>query len=310
MPISEGGTLSYPIILDEQGVFRCGQGNSVIAKIAKYQSETYTPCFRTFVLFLETLPMDRQPQLDIHERLVRVFACEAKLLTEDCERFLSGVCDQNGSDQNVTALVRILEALSRVAGDLGNPHVEQLIKTMHTAFHPWSTLPFGMKARIVDLAREGFERLSILLHQLSEGLPPVGVTDDTRRIDEILLAFEDCVATTRPAGEQESQVIVDPVFRTVCRRGGATVILTPKEIQIVSMLASAPNMTRVREELVKTVWSGTKCCSKNFGVHLTNLRKKIHPIGLGVRCIPPNKYALTFVDPTTPPPAAEQETTL
>ena len=43
---------------------------------------------------------------------------------------------------------------------------------------------------------------------------------------------------------------------------------------------------------MKQVWGKNVVCPKTLHVHIHNLRKKLHPLGMGVLHTPPNGYSL------------------
>ncbi len=244
--------------------------------------------------------------------LTTVFAKEAALLVHHCDAFLADTAQTPLTASSVSPILRILASLARISEDLENNSIQRLISELSELFQASVQLPEAQHTVVIETAREGLDLLSVILAQLAQGLPALGeATADGARVE----SFLDHVKNSRqssseslPQASGSPKVIVDPVFRTVRRSDGPPAILTPKEIQIISLLANAPRMTRPREDLVATVWAGTKCCSKNFGVHLTNLRKKIHPVGLGVRCTPPNEYSLVFLDTINASLGADLET--
>ncbi|HXH73641.1 MAG TPA: response regulator transcription factor [Bacteriovoracaceae bacterium] len=56
---------------------------------------------------------------------------------------------------------------------------------------------------------------------------------------------------------------------------GRQIALTPKEFQILSMLASNPNTVVRKTEIVEKLWPEVKVEENNVDTHISNLRKKL-----------------------------------
>ena len=68
--------------------------------------------------------------------------------------------------------------------------------------------------------------------------------------------------------------------------------LTPKELQIFYVLNSVVGKPVSRSEIQRQVWQGIAVSGKTLDVHLFNLRKKLWQIGIEIRFLPPDSYAL------------------
>jgi two-component system response regulator AdeR len=87
-------------------------------------------------------------------------------------------------------------------------------------------------------------------------------------------------------------IAIDGGRMEVRRPNGQSVELTVKEMQIVSMLWSAPEHTLVRHELRDRVWPNVRVGRKTLGVHLTRLRKKLDAVGVDLQSVGPDRIAL------------------
>lgn len=59
--------------------------------------------------------------------------------------------------------------------------------------------------------------------------------------------------------------------------------LTPKESSILSLFMTSPDKKVSRSQIMSTIWDGISVQNKTVDVHLHNLRKKIHPLGMSIR---------------------------
>lgn len=89
-----------------------------------------------------------------------------------------------------------------------------------------------------------------------------------------------------------SDVKLDVVTLTVLRGPHRSPLLTSKEFRIVALLMNAEDQTLPRQDLISEVWGGMAVSPKAFDVHLSNLRKKLARINLGVAYLPPHSYRL------------------
>jgi len=93
-------------------------------------------------------------------------------------------------------------------------------------------------------------------------------------------------------GEELGGVRIDALQRTVRFSNSATSVMTSKEIQIMSLLSQAYDMTMSRNELVERIWGNLRVASKTLDVHLSNIRKKLTPLGADIRFVQPNAFKL------------------
>ena len=68
--------------------------------------------------------------------------------------------------------------------------------------------------------------------------------------------------------------------------------LTPRELQIMSLIQEAPNHSLRRAEVMSKIWGDVKVASKTFDVHLFNLRRKLAKVGYGIEFHPPESFKL------------------
>jgi hypothetical protein len=119
--------------------------------------------------------------------------------------------------------------------------------------------------------------------------PPHPLWDDARTQISQAKSKLGTLATTEGA---ISDLEIDAVFRTISRPSVGRTVLTSKEIQIMALLKKAESHSLSRDELLSQVWSSAAGAGKVFGVHLLNLRRKIAPLGLGIRFVAPDHYVL------------------
>lgn len=82
----------------------------------------------------------------------------------------------------------------------------------------------------------------------------------------------------------------------VATEGHDEVALTPREFQILRVIHDGENRTAARAALFAEVWSGVKVCNKVLDVHVSKLRKKLVPLGIGITFVKPNGYRLEYGD--------------
>jgi DNA-binding response OmpR family regulator len=68
--------------------------------------------------------------------------------------------------------------------------------------------------------------------------------------------------------------------------------LTLKELQIFSILKRTINVRVSRQQIQQSVWGDTKVGGKTLDVHLFNIRKKIHKLGLQIDHAEPDGFKL------------------
>ena len=84
----------------------------------------------------------------------------------------------------------------------------------------------------------------------------------------------------------------------ISNEAGLSVQLTMREYQIVSMLFMDTGKTHGRSKLMERVWGSVSVGVKNLDVHISNLRKKLNPLGLRIDFLPPDSFKLIY-DPTS-----------
>jgi DNA-binding response OmpR family regulator len=66
---------------------------------------------------------------------------------------------------------------------------------------------------------------------------------------------------------------------------GEPVLLTPKEFELLAMLAERPNVVVEKEELINKLWPNVKVEENNIDTHLSNLRKKLKSFASEIKTI-------------------------
>lgn len=121
---------------------------------------------------------------------------------------------------------------------------------------------------------------------------------------ELIVKVERMIQQRQTARNKNDQnFVIDPVSLTISRSNLHSVPLTSKEFQIVTLLQQAPNHTIRKEDLVARIWGRVKTNTNSLEVHLSNLRKKIAPLGLELFFRPPNLYTIL---PSTNEVASQQ----
>jgi hypothetical protein len=78
-------------------------------------------------------------------------------------------------------------------------------------------------------------------------------------------------------------LVLNPGDLTISRKRSEPVALTFKEYRIFTELLSSPGATLSRHDLASRIWRSWKTIPRSLDVHLCNIRKKIEPLGLGLR---------------------------
>jgi len=86
--------------------------------------------------------------------------------------------------------------------------------------------------------------------------------------------------------------LLDPKSLTVSRAERTSDSLTSKEFQLLAILHDAQNNTLTRDEMIEQLWGKVKVTSKTLDVHLSNLRRKVEPLGLEIIHVFPNSYRI------------------
>lgn len=95
----------------------------------------------------------------------------------------------------------------------------------------------------------------------------------------------------------------DPITLTLQGAAHSSPALTAKEFQIVSRLVAASGGAVSRTEIMHAAWRGLSVGPKTLDVHLTNLRKKLAPLGMSIRSDGAGALALESMPVAGSPPA-------
>lgn len=94
-----------------------------------------------------------------------------------------------------------------------------------------------------------------------------------------------------------SQLVeLDPMSLAVQSRDGRRVLTTPKEFQILSAIVDGGSEGIHRADILKKIWNSVNVNPNTFDVHLTHLRKKLLTIGVQIRHVASERYALSPAD--------------
>ncbi len=88
------------------------------------------------------------------------------------------------------------------------------------------------------------------------------------------------------------EIKINPNSLTISMNRETSPTLTSREFQIVNILCNSPGTKIPCKEIMKQVWGKNSVCPKTLHVHIHNLRKKLHPMGMGVLHTPPSGYSL------------------
>jgi len=78
----------------------------------------------------------------------------------------------------------------------------------------------------------------------------------------------------------------------VLRNGKKPADLTAKELQILSVLNGVTGQAVSRRQIETEVWRNVRVTPKTLDVHLVKLRRKLAPLDLEIRHMPPSAFAL------------------
>ncbi len=96
----------------------------------------------------------------------------------------------------------------------------------------------------------------------------------------------------------ESQKVSLDISRFRLRQGDRELpSLTPKELQIFTLLQNARGTPVSRQELQQEIWGSTAVSSKSLDVHLFHMRKKLAPAGMVIEFIPNEGFTLRETAP-------------
>lgn len=108
--------------------------------------------------------------------------------------------------------------------------------------------------------------------------------------NELLLKIERILVEKNVRKPLESLSIDSKTFKV--SNGTASVALTTKEFQIISLIYNSKSLTVCRTDLMNKIWNKSDTGSKTLDVHLHNLRRKIQPLGLKIVHRHPYEYFL------------------
>jgi DNA-binding response OmpR family regulator len=93
--------------------------------------------------------------------------------------------------------------------------------------------------------------------------------------------------------DPQDHVIFSPEQFSLKRGDDIVTQLTPKELQIFSILHRARGNKVSRSEIQEQVWNTISVTPKAFDVHLFNLRKKLSRVNMQVQFLAPDGYLLS-----------------
>jgi DNA-binding response OmpR family regulator len=105
------------------------------------------------------------------------------------------------------------------------------------------------------------------------------------RLAELLARMDNVVGRAgRALGRAEIVRVRDAEIDVLARRvwvGGAEIALTPKEFELLAVLAREPGIAVSRQQLMDEVWGNADLAiSRSLDVHMTQLRAKLNRPGL------------------------------
>lgn len=166
---------------------------------------------------------------------------------------------------------------------------------------------------IADLRLENESFLKFINHEQDMALLgeiPFVIISSTDDIDVLKKCFEEGALDylTKPFSKNELVVKVEraleestkvskPVVsmdktKMLAETEFGEVKLTPKEMQILSILKHAKGEAVCRDEIVSRVWDTMSIGAKTLDVHLFNLRRKTKHLGVEIKFIYPNSLKL------------------
>jgi hypothetical protein len=232
-------------------------------------------------------------QQEINQLLKRVFLEEAALLLGKCEAFLSGQVPETTASARLGATFRLAQTLNASALELGVTSLIEPSRVFRDSLDVVRVFAEKAPAPLMEALLAMVASLRQSLGSHGEERPSPELTGVMNRLVTLTTEFEaDAEKLLQEGGLYGLPIGIDTVFRTVSRGPQAKVVLTSKELQIMSMLDTATDKTIQRNILVSAVWGDVRCCTKTFGVHMLNLRRKISPLGLAIRFVPPDLYRL------------------
>jgi DNA-binding response OmpR family regulator len=109
---------------------------------------------------------------------------------------------------------------------------------------------------------------------------------------ELIAKVERVLRDRRMKGCETELFSLDPARLSISRRGLASECLTSKEFQMMAVFAESVSYTVQRADLEAVLWPGISVTSKALNMHLSNLRRKVALIGIQIRHLPPDRFAL------------------
>lgn len=103
----------------------------------------------------------------------------------------------------------------------------------------------------------------------------------------------DSLSALLESEKKGATVALDPTTLTIRNNKGVSEALTSKEFQILASLFSVELKSLTKESLIKSVWRDVQVGSKTLDVHLFHLRRKLAPLNLEIKFLPPGKYLLS-----------------
>lgn len=110
---------------------------------------------------------------------------------------------------------------------------------------------------------------------------------------ELIVKIQRILETQNYIGSPRSPVEVDPAQRKISDQIGHSVQLTPRELQIFSVLRQAKNGHVTRTEIISKVWGNISVSPKALDVHLFSLRKKTELLGLQIQFVHPDSFMIS-----------------
>ncbi|SFQ56313.1 DNA-binding response regulator, OmpR family, contains REC and winged-helix (wHTH) domain [Amycolatopsis arida] len=205
------------------------------------------------------------------------------LLVEDDDGVAGALAESLRSrGHDVVRVVRGADALTRhrdadlLLLDLGLPDVDGF--TVLHRVRAVSEVP------ILVLTARGDERSVVRgLHLGADDYlaKPIRLAELMARIDAVVRRGTHRGHGDRPAAPvRVGDVEIDVAARRVTA-GGAEVVLTPKEFDVLAVLAARPGTAVSRQQLLDQVWGDAHLAvSRSLDVHVTQLRAKLNRPGL------------------------------
>jgi two-component system, OmpR family, alkaline phosphatase synthesis response regulator PhoP len=136
----------------------------------------------------------------------------------------------------------------------------------------------GSRVPVLILTARGEEADKVLGFRLGADdyvTKPFGVLELMARVEAILRRASAAALAEQAAGARFGDVEIEPAARTV-RRGGVPIDLSPKEFDLLLVLARRQNQVVSRAELLKLVWGyDTSVVSRTVDTHIAELRRKL-----------------------------------